>query len=498
MLNRKNSNRIYNLFVVLIYVLFGVYLCFNLNDIFLNYDESFTFSLIHKSFSKIIYLTSMDVHPFLYYFIAKIFIFPFKGLIPQIRSLRILSAIPYLILLIVGNTTIKHHFNKKASLLFMFFVISMPLLTQYIYILRMYSLAMMSITLVFLLFTYIYYRYIRNSYLNSVWISLFTLVAIYSQYISIIDLFLIYLSFFVIFINKKIRIRYMIFSGVLVSIGYSPWLLVLFKQAKTAQGSFWSAHVTLSNIAIVAYQIFSPLYAFNTLEKLIYLIIFIFILILFVILFIKGRNYRNSIIDVGLITFVGNFILFLLFSLLIHHTIFISRYFVLSLGILYLSLAIFLSDNLNHSGNIKLIRLLSLLLVVVGLFSYIMNINVNVYDSNSQFKYTYTLLKNIPRRSYIIYGGYYNTPVPSFSSYKHKSIVISKPIHLYSRVFDLKSNSHVIIHKYNHYYFVKPLSNENKSSKHFYKKYKNDMKKLGIVKCPNPNNLIKATIYKIK
>lgn len=495
MYSKKRNNIIYCLLISIIYLLFICYFIFSVKDNYLNYDESFTFNLIHKNFSRIIYLTSLDVHPFLYYFIAKLFIMPFKTFTNQLISLRILSSIPYFILLIIGNTTIKKRFGKIVSFLFMFSILTMPLLTQYFYIIRMYSLAMLFITIIYILFIYVYKNFISNSYLTFLAISVFSILAAYTHYVSLVNLFIIYLMFFILFIIKHKRIRYLFLSGIITFLCYIPWLVILFKQMTKAKSSFWSSSVTLKNILVVISQIFYPFYQLNLYYEIIYLFGLVAIIFMFIYLFIKYNGYKNVLVCTGILLLICNFVIFLIISLGVHHTIFISRYFEICLGAFYLSISYLLGTSLDN--NIKISYLLNILFILIGITSFLMNIHININESDQDFQHTFYVLNAIPKNYRVIYSNYKNTPVPSFSSYVHNEIVLGRHIRLYEKVFNFKNYNKVFrMNKNIHYVFIRPIYNNSKKGKIFYNKNIHMLKKRSILICPNdPNHITKFILY---
>ena len=125
-------------------------LCFS-NDIW--YDELFTVGMIEHSYGDLIAFTARDVHPPLYYCIVKFVVELCKFIMPGAGTVipaKIVSVLPYFILLLYSFLFIRKRFGTFVCGLFLFCVIAMPQLPAYTVEVRMYGWAMLFVTAAFL------------------------------------------------------------------------------------------------------------------------------------------------------------------------------------------------------------------------------------------------------------------------------------------------------------------------------------------------------------
>ncbi len=128
----------------------SVMLCFS-NDIW--YDELFTVGLAEHSYAELVRLTAADVHPPLYYCIVKLFSDLCKLIIPGAGTVipaKIVSVMPYFILLLYAAVFIRKRFGMFVGGLFLFCVTAMPQLPAYTVEVRMYGWALLFVTAAFL------------------------------------------------------------------------------------------------------------------------------------------------------------------------------------------------------------------------------------------------------------------------------------------------------------------------------------------------------------
>ena len=128
----------------------SVMLCFS-NDIW--YDELFTVGLAEHSYGELVRLTAADVHPPLYYCIVKLFADLCKLIAPGAGTIvlaKIVSVLPYFILLIYVAAFIRKRFGMFTGGLFLFCVTAMPQLSAYTVEMRMYGWALLFVTAAFL------------------------------------------------------------------------------------------------------------------------------------------------------------------------------------------------------------------------------------------------------------------------------------------------------------------------------------------------------------
>lgn len=125
-------------------------LCFS-SDIW--YDELFTVGLVEHTYGDMVRFTAVDVHPPLYYCIVKLFSDLCKLIAPGVGTVipaKMVSVLPYFILLIYAVTFIRKRFGIFVGGMFLFCVTAMPQLSAYTVEVRMYGWAMLFVTAAFL------------------------------------------------------------------------------------------------------------------------------------------------------------------------------------------------------------------------------------------------------------------------------------------------------------------------------------------------------------
>lgn len=116
------------------------------------YDELFTVGMVEHSYGELIGFTARDVHPPLYYFIAKFVLDLCKLIVPSADSVmivKIVSVMPYFLLLAYALTFLRKSFGIFVSGIFMFCVLAMPQMSAYTVEMRMYGWALFFVTATF-------------------------------------------------------------------------------------------------------------------------------------------------------------------------------------------------------------------------------------------------------------------------------------------------------------------------------------------------------------
>lgn len=135
-----------------------------------------------------------DVHPPLYY----LMLYPILGILKManvgniIYALKIVSIIPYFIILCFSYFKLKDEYNWLTAGLFAFAILVMGDFFIQFLTLRMYSWG-----LLFLLLSFVYYREVLNKNDRKSWmlLTLFTLLCAYTHYFLILTSGLIYICF---------------------------------------------------------------------------------------------------------------------------------------------------------------------------------------------------------------------------------------------------------------------------------------------------------------
>ena len=291
-------------------------LCFS-SDIW--YDELFTVGMIEHSYGDLVALTAGDVHPPLYYCIVKFVVELCKLILPNadiVVFTKIVSVLPYFILLIYSVTFIRKRFGILTGGLFLFCVIAMPQLSAYTVEIRMYSWALLFVTAAYL-HTYgiitclrermsdigdeshkiLFKRKVQAHYIALV---LYGLAAAYTQYFACVAVIMVYLwlLLWLIFCAPQDKDRKILkklqgwFVCVLVSVvGYFPWLLSLYRQMRAVRENYWILPLTWRTLGGCVKFIMKPSFANDTLNTILAAVLFFVYVAL--LLNIMSKHYLN-------------------------------------------------------------------------------------------------------------------------------------------------------------------------------------------------------------
>ena len=161
-----------------------------INSIIIQYDERFTINLLLLSWNDMWTTIFADVHPPLYYLILKgissIFI---NSGVDTVFVYKVVSIIPYILLLVVSVTKIRNDYGWFTSGLFMFTIATMSEFFIKFLTIRMYSWG-----LLFLVLAFIYLKDVMDKSDTKSWalFTLFVVLAMYIHNIILIPLGLIY------------------------------------------------------------------------------------------------------------------------------------------------------------------------------------------------------------------------------------------------------------------------------------------------------------------
>lgn len=233
---------------IAIIILGSIFILFSSFHESLWFDESYSVGIASHSFSEIWSIGSHDVHPILYYFMLRIVGF-FTG--NSILAYRLFSAVPLIILGILGYTHLRKEFGEKTGFIFSFLILFMPVTLVYAGEIRMYTWAML-----FVFGAALYgYRIYKSGISNKNWIifSIFSLASAYTHYYSLVAVAIINIALFIYFLVNNIKqrnyeVKYIkysknlkrsIISAIIQIILYIPWLIVLIGQFMGVSGGFW-------------------------------------------------------------------------------------------------------------------------------------------------------------------------------------------------------------------------------------------------------------------
>lgn len=232
------------------------------------FDEPFTIGMIQHSYSQIIYLTSLDIHPPLYYWTLKSFLiittFWTSNIFIKIIFARILSAIFSVITFIFLYKSLKmFKFDTNwLQQLFIFLILPFELgINQQFSNIRMYSLTMMLVSVE------IYYllKLLKEQYTKWDFIKIFFVVtaSLYTNYYAGLSagLYIIILVVSSLYKRKYKLALYSFLCGSFSMICFLPWTPYLMRQLSMASSG---ASVTNEMVFkfVITFVLFLTLFSF--------------------------------------------------------------------------------------------------------------------------------------------------------------------------------------------------------------------------------------------
>ena len=194
----------------------------------INIDEYWTYSLVNLPFMEGMTVAIHDVHPPLYYWILYLFT-PFG--LGNLYLLKVVSIIPYILIMVVSATKIREDYGWLTAGLFVFCLGVMTDFFVEFLTIRMYSWG-----LFFLLMVFIYYKEVITRWDKKSWVllTLFTLLSVSTQYFLALTCGLVYLLILAeILTEHKDKIRQFAKSVLALIVLYAPWGIVFVHQIQT-------------------------------------------------------------------------------------------------------------------------------------------------------------------------------------------------------------------------------------------------------------------------
>ncbi len=206
-------------------------------------DEIYTKSMLGGSLSDFFAKFKNDLHPPLYYLGLRLFTGLF-GL--NAISLRLFSVLGVLSTILLGYFAGQRVFGKQGALYFCLMLISIPMLAAYSHQARMYTWAAFSVTGVFI-YSYLFMRTGKNR--DLILLFVFTVLAMYTHYYSMAAAFVANMFVFLhLLLTKNKKWLPHLFSLLLATILFLPWLFIFIIQVEKVQHAFWAPEVSLKAI----------------------------------------------------------------------------------------------------------------------------------------------------------------------------------------------------------------------------------------------------------
>ena len=192
------------------------------------YDEAFSAGMVMKSWRELIYITAVDDHSPFYYVLLKLF-YHLCGGGTHFWTLKLFSLLFMLGYMLLGKYYVAKLFGQKISVRFMLFSLLAPIMTVQAGNVRMYSMALFFMTLTGLLAYDIYREESRGKWLLFVCSSI---CIVYCHTFAMIQTVWLYLIFIAALLRSGQfqKLKKCLLSGIAVSVVFSPWLFVTFKQ----------------------------------------------------------------------------------------------------------------------------------------------------------------------------------------------------------------------------------------------------------------------------
>ena len=306
-------------------------LCFS-SDIW--YDELFTVGMIKHSYGDLIAFTARDVHPPLYYCIVKFLVDLCKLISAQTNPVviaKMVSVLPYFILLLYSVTFIRKRFDIFTGALFLFCTISMPQLGAYTVEVRMYSWALLFVTAAFLhAYGMVTCRGAkeragqcaeqyagqcaeqnagrnmesstgqtgrdRQRRLHMTALVFYGLAAAYTQYFACVAVIMVYLYVLLVFLGKdRSRIKEWLLCVAISIVGYIPWLYALFGQITAVNENYWILPLTWRSLGGCVKFLMKPAFTNEILNTVLAVMLFAVYVFVFVYGFIELYHYGIQI-----------------------------------------------------------------------------------------------------------------------------------------------------------------------------------------------------------
>lgn len=329
-----------------------------LNHIIVHCDEYFTFSVVNLPLQDLITVTANDVHPPLHYLMGKV-VLKLAAMfnIEQLYSLKLLSILPYALILVISATKIRKEYDLFTAGLFSLSLVLMTEFFKYYLIVRMYSWAIL-----FVLLTFIYAQEIISESKKRYWVLLtaFAVLSAYTHYFAAITAGVIYLILLAyILMDKREYLEYWAISTLDAIVLYVPWLFALITQLVNVHNNYWIPEVNLKTTVLsLGY------FAYN--EEFLFSIISLAILIVIVVGYLKysdnitKKDHFHNLSGFGV--YFGTIIVVIIISY-VFKPILVIRYLLPAAAVLWLTISIIVGKIENEKMFLISIALISLLLI---------------------------------------------------------------------------------------------------------------------------------------
>lgn len=240
---------------------YEIYCAFGLN---IWKDESCTLVFLINSYEKIIESSAADLHPPLYYVIAKFVIGIITACMPSfhvVYAAKIVSVLPLVVLYVICMTIVRKMFGNYVAALGCIALVCMPGIMPLSIEIRMYTWCMLWVTCCWLS---TYTIYAKNRIGDWAWLVLFSLLTAYTHYGSCIAVALPWFFLCIWSWKRRCVLRWCM-AALIVIAGFMPWLIILVQQFETMGRGSW--------MAPMSWGVVCNLILFTTKDLLVFLLV---------------------------------------------------------------------------------------------------------------------------------------------------------------------------------------------------------------------------------
>ncbi|WP_407379220.1 hypothetical protein [Methanobrevibacter sp.] len=362
--NNEYKDIIGTIFLALSIIMLGYMLVSPFNQMIIHIDEYFTISVLNFPITDLAYVIAHDVHPPLYYLLLKIAsdILTIFGIgFDKIFIYKIMTIIPYAIILILSVTKIKNEYGYFTAGLFAFSMAVMSEFLVYYSILRMYSWAALFVVLAFL-----YLRDVIDKNDRKYWalLTIFSVLAAYTHYFAAIPIVCIYICLFIyLLLNDKEKLKYWFISAICGIILFAPWIFSLTSQLTSVSEGYWIPEITFNNIIGFLGYFVTPTRNFYT--CIFSVVIFVAIIVYTATIFNRIDKKDRFYILCGLIAYLGTIIIGTGVSIMVR-PIMVDRYLLPSAAILWFAIS-FMIGKIEARKEFIIVFALVLIMMVAGI-----------------------------------------------------------------------------------------------------------------------------------
>lgn len=198
-------------------------------------DEAYSIVFARGNLADIVRATAADVHPPLYYFLLWFVRVLFGESIVKYRIITALAA--YLNLFWLGATLIRRKWGDGTAVFYILWFGLTYCTFEKSMIIRMYPLGCLLVTAVVIYLFSLYENWQKKDYILSI---LLTIAAMYTHYFAVMAVFAAWVILFAaVYLKKRQRVWQVLGGGVLIALGYLPWMGVVLSQTRKVTEGYW-------------------------------------------------------------------------------------------------------------------------------------------------------------------------------------------------------------------------------------------------------------------